>query len=153
MQYLVALVEDTPSSSLFYMREFGVTLHGSPVFYRYIDWLITVPLQMIEFDKIFRSRCGGQMLLFHKKSICVLPLEEIQDSQCTGYIGRQSALLLQARVLGPLKVHRLAHHSAFANDRKLLDPFRDGVWHLHQVARWNCHHTCCRLHERRRPYF
>ena len=49
MQYLVALVEDTPSSSLFYMREFGVTLHGSPVFYRYIDWLITVTLQMIEF--------------------------------------------------------------------------------------------------------
>ena len=52
MQYLVALVEDTPSSSLFYMREFGVTLHGSPVFYKYIDWLITIPLQIIEFYKI-----------------------------------------------------------------------------------------------------
>ena len=32
-----------------YMREFWVTLGESPVVYRYIDWVLTVPLQMVEF--------------------------------------------------------------------------------------------------------
>merc|ERR1711963_1195295 len=33
-----------------YMREFWVQVHKSPIVYRYIDWTITVPLQMIEFN-------------------------------------------------------------------------------------------------------
>jgi len=32
-----------------YMRDFWVTVGESPVVYRYIDWILTVPLQMIEF--------------------------------------------------------------------------------------------------------
>merc|ERR1712232_826925 len=33
-----------------YMREFWVQVHTSPIVYRYVDWSITVPLQMIEFN-------------------------------------------------------------------------------------------------------
>ena len=33
----------------FYMREVWVTTGATPTVYRYVDWLITVPLQMIEF--------------------------------------------------------------------------------------------------------
>ena len=32
-----------------YMREYWVTIGESPVVYRYIDWVLTVPLQMVEF--------------------------------------------------------------------------------------------------------
>ena len=32
-----------------YMREFWVVVGESPVVYRYIDWILTVPLQMVEF--------------------------------------------------------------------------------------------------------
>ena len=32
-----------------YMREFWVVMGESPVVYRYIDWVLTVPLQMVEF--------------------------------------------------------------------------------------------------------
>ena len=32
-----------------YMREFWISTGESPIVYRYIDWLLTVPLQMIEF--------------------------------------------------------------------------------------------------------
>merc|ERR1719335_871680 len=39
----------------FYMREFWVTLHSSPILYRYIDWSITVPLQMVEFYLILSA--------------------------------------------------------------------------------------------------
>ena len=33
----------------FYMREVWITTGDTPTVYRYVDWLITVPLQMIEF--------------------------------------------------------------------------------------------------------
>merc|ERR1711904_653144 len=39
----------------FYMREYWVQVHESPIVYRYIDWSITVPLQMIEFNLILKA--------------------------------------------------------------------------------------------------
>jgi len=38
-----------------YMREYWVTVHESPIVYRYIDWSLTVPLQMIEFFLILQA--------------------------------------------------------------------------------------------------
>jgi len=38
-----------------YMREYWVQVHASPIVYRYVDWSITVPLQMIEFNLILRA--------------------------------------------------------------------------------------------------
>merc|ERR1711907_537927 len=43
-----------------YMREYWVAVHGSPIVYRYIDWTITVPLQMIEFNLIIKA-AGGKI--------------------------------------------------------------------------------------------
>merc|ERR1711988_27253 len=37
------------------MREFWVQVHTSPIVYRYVDWSITVPLQMIEFNLILKA--------------------------------------------------------------------------------------------------
>merc|ERR1719247_3564120 len=44
-----ALVTLVAAVHYFYMREFWVIIGSSPILYRYIDWSITVPLQMIEF--------------------------------------------------------------------------------------------------------
>ena len=38
-----------------YMREVWVATGDSPTVYRYIDWLITVPLQMVEFYLILAA--------------------------------------------------------------------------------------------------
>jgi bacteriorhodopsin len=38
-----------------YMREYWVQVKKSPVVYRYVDWSITVPLQMIEFNLILKA--------------------------------------------------------------------------------------------------
>merc|ERR1712183_793265 len=38
-----------------YMREYWVQVKGSPIVYRYVDWSITVPLQMIEFNLILKA--------------------------------------------------------------------------------------------------
>jgi len=50
-----ALVTLVAAVHYFYMREFWVQIHGSPILYRYIDWSITVPLQMIEFYLILSA--------------------------------------------------------------------------------------------------
>ena len=38
-----------------YMREYWVAVHSSLIVYRYIDWSITVTLQMIEFNLILKA--------------------------------------------------------------------------------------------------
>jgi bacteriorhodopsin len=50
-----ALVTLVAAVHYLYMREFWVLIHGSPILYRYIDWSITVPLQMIEFNLILKA--------------------------------------------------------------------------------------------------
>merc|ERR1719171_1008096 len=37
------------------MREYWVTIKATPIVYRYIDWSLTVPLQMIEFYCILKA--------------------------------------------------------------------------------------------------
>ena len=37
------------------MRDFWVAEQATPIVYRYIDWLITVPLLMIEFYIILKA--------------------------------------------------------------------------------------------------
>ena len=44
-----ALITGIAASHYFYMRHVWVTSKKNPVVYRYIDWVLTVPLQMVEF--------------------------------------------------------------------------------------------------------
>jgi len=50
-----ALVTLVAAVHYFYMREFWVKIGTSPIVYRYIDWSITVPLQMVEFYLILSA--------------------------------------------------------------------------------------------------
>merc|ERR1712182_123003 len=55
-----ALVTLVAAVHYFYMREFWVQIHTSPILYRYIDWTLTVPLQMIEFYFILFEIFAGE---------------------------------------------------------------------------------------------
>jgi len=50
-----ALVTLVAGVHYMYMREYWVQVHKSPIVYRYVDWTITVPLQMIEFNLILKA--------------------------------------------------------------------------------------------------
>merc|ERR1711988_1998799 len=50
-----ALVTLVAGVHYMYMREYWVQVHSSPIVYRYVDWTITVPLQMIEFNLILKA--------------------------------------------------------------------------------------------------
>merc|ERR1712151_903175 len=51
----IALVTLVAAVHYFYMREFWVQIGSSPIVYRYIDWSVTVPLQMVEFYLILSA--------------------------------------------------------------------------------------------------
>merc|ERR1719414_127093 len=50
-----ALVTLVAAVHYLYMREYWVKFQQSPIVYRYIDWSLTVPLQMIEFYLILSA--------------------------------------------------------------------------------------------------
>lgn len=49
------LVTFIAATHYFYMREVWIATQSTPTVYRYIDWLLTVPLLMIEFYLILRA--------------------------------------------------------------------------------------------------
>jgi sensory rhodopsin len=61
-----ALITGIAASHYFYMRHVWVTSKKSPVVYRYIDWVLTVPLQVIEFYLILSIANKIPNRLFYK---------------------------------------------------------------------------------------
>jgi len=53
--HIGSLVTLVAAVHYFYMREYWVKFGQSPIVYRYIDWSITVPLQMVEFYLILSA--------------------------------------------------------------------------------------------------
>jgi len=52
---VAAMVTGIAAIHYFYMRDVWVTTGESPVVFRYVDWLLTVPLQIIEFYLILAA--------------------------------------------------------------------------------------------------
>ena len=52
---VIGLVTLVAAVHYFYMRDVWVSTGETPIVYRYIDWLITVPLQMVEFYLILAA--------------------------------------------------------------------------------------------------
>lgn len=61
-----ALVTGIAASHYYYMRKVWVNSGESPVVYRYIDWFLTVPLQIIEFYLILSVSKKIPINLFYK---------------------------------------------------------------------------------------
>ena len=63
---IAALVTLVAAVHYDYMRDFWVVKQSTPIDYRYIDWLITVPLQIIEFYLILKVCTNVSSGLFWK---------------------------------------------------------------------------------------
>lgn len=64
----------------FYMRDYNLQTGESPVFFRYVDWILTVPLMCVEFYLITKKAGGKIALLWQLIAASVVML-------VTGYIG------------------------------------------------------------------
>jgi bacteriorhodopsin len=63
-----------------YMRDYWAAFGESPVFFRYIDWVLTVPLMAVEFYLILKVAGAKQSLMWRLIFLSVVML-------VTGYIG------------------------------------------------------------------
>ncbi|WP_194852312.1 bacteriorhodopsin-like [Nonlabens antarcticus] len=64
----------------FYMRDYWATIHESPVFFRYVDWVLTVPLMCVEFFLILKVAGAKKSLMWKLIFFSVIML-------VTGYVG------------------------------------------------------------------
>ncbi len=64
----------------YYMRGYNLETGESPVFFRYVDWILTVPLMCVEFYLITKKAGGKIALLWQLIAASVVML-------VTGYIG------------------------------------------------------------------
>jgi len=64
----------------YYMRGYNLDTGESPVFFRYVDWILTVPLMCVEFYLITKKAGGKIKLLWQLIAASVIML-------VTGYIG------------------------------------------------------------------
>merc|ERR1719410_2651903 len=112
-----------------YMREYWVQVHKSPIVYRYVDWTITVPLQMIEFNLILKAagkKVSGMM--FWK-----LLLGTVVMLLC-GYLGEIAAEEHHNGAKQELPEHHTAHFLASGLQDQIkfdhLQWHRDGPIHI-----------------------
>ena len=68
----------------YYMRGYNLETGASPVFFRYVDWLLTVPLMCVEFYLITKKVGGTTSLLWKLILASVIML-------VTGYVGEAIA--------------------------------------------------------------
>jgi len=80
-----------------YMREYWVQVHKSPIVYRYVDWSITVPLQMVEFNLILKaSGKDTSAAMFWKLLLGTVVM------LCFGYLGEIAVLPAWPAFIGGL---------------------------------------------------
>ena len=63
---VAAMVTGIATVHYYYMRHVWVTKQSSPIVYRYIDWFLTVPLQIIEFYLILAVSSKIPITVFYK---------------------------------------------------------------------------------------
>ena len=82
---VAAMVTGIAAIHYFYMREVWVMTGESPTVFRYVDWLLTVPLQIIEFYLILAAIAAVATGLFWRLLIASLVM------MVAGYLGEVNA--------------------------------------------------------------
>ena len=83
---VISLVTLIAAVHYFYMREVWVATGQSPTVFRYIDWILTVPLQMIEFYLILAAIAVVAASLFWRLLIASVVM------LVAGYLGEVGAM-------------------------------------------------------------
>ena len=95
---VAAMVTGIAAIHYFYMREIWVVAGESPTVFRYVDWLLTVPLQIIEFFLILSAIAVVSASLFWRLLIASVVM------LVAGYLGEveQGGMLWPMFILGML---------------------------------------------------
>ena len=85
---VAAMVTGIAAIHYFYMRGIWVDTGASPTVFRYVDWLLTVPLQIVEFYLILAAIAVVAMSVFWRLLIASVVM------LVAGYLGEVGAVVL-----------------------------------------------------------
>jgi bacteriorhodopsin len=127
----------------YYMRGYYAETHDSPTFFRYVDWLLTVPLMCVEFYLITKKAGGTTSLLWKMILASVVMLvtgywgEAVAPAQATlwGTISALAYFYIVYEVwLGDVKKLATSAGSAVASANKALGWFILVGWAIYPLG-------------------
>lgn len=115
----------------FYMKEYWAEIHESPTFFRYVDWVLTVPLMCVEFYLILKVAGAKTDLLWKMIFASVVML-------VTGYLG-ETLFSDQAALWGAISgaaYFYIVYEIWFGNASKLAAAAGGNVLASHKILCW-----------------
>ena len=114
-----------------YMRDYWASVGESPTFFRYVDWVLTVPLMCVEFYLILRVAGATKSLMWKMIFASVVML-------VTGYFG-EAVYRDQAwfwGLLSGIAYFYIAYEIWLGSARKLADAAGGSVLKAHKTLCW-----------------
>ena len=115
----------------FYMRDYWASTGDSPTFFRYVDWILTVPLMCVEFYLILKVAGAKTSLLWKMIGLSVVML-------VTGYFG-EAVFTENAALWGAISgaaYFLIVYEIWFGNAKKLAVAAGGDVLKSHKILCW-----------------
>ena len=115
----------------FYMRDYWAAHTESPTFFRYVDWILTVPLMCVEFYLILKVAGAKTSLLWKMIGLSVVML-------VTGYFG-EAVFTEDAALWGAISgaaYFLIVYEIWFGNAKKLAIAAGGDVLKSHKILCW-----------------
>ena len=115
----------------FYMRDYWAATGDSPTFFRYVDWILTVPLMCVEFYLILKVAGAKQSLMWKMIGLSVVML-------ITGYFGEavyQDSAALWGGISGAA-YFLIVYEIWFGSAKKLAVAAGGEVLKTHKILCW-----------------
>lgn len=115
----------------FYMRDYWAVNMESPTFFRYVDWILTVPLMCVEFYLILKVAGAKQSLMWRMILFSVIML-------ITGYFG-EAVFTDHAALWGGISgiaYFVIVYDIWFGSAKKLALEAGGDILHAHKILCW-----------------
>ena len=113
----------------FYMRDYWATYADSPTFFRYVDWILTVPLMCVEFYLILKVAGAKKSLMWRLIFLSVIML-------VTGYMGEMGTDAVLWGTISGLAYFAIVYEIWLGGAAKLAKEAGGDVLHAHKILCW-----------------
>ena len=113
----------------FYMRDYWAEFGESPTFFRYVDWILTVPLMCVEFYLILKVAGATKSLMWKLIGLSVIML-------VTGYLGETGDSAVLWGTISGLAYFVIAYEVWLGGAKKLAEAAGGQVLESHKMLCW-----------------
>lgn len=113
----------------FYMRDYWAEFGESPTFFRYVDWILTVPLMCVEFYLILKVAGATKSLMWKLIGLSVVML-------VTGYLGETGDSAVLWGTISGLAYFVIAYEVWLGGAKKLAESAGGQVLESHKMLCW-----------------